>query len=232
LEKLNDLGLELKELKKELLNTTHSNVVQKALSLSAENLVKNDVIDTDLHLVLTDKSTNIQNFEEILLKTEGCLKTKEELLVEFEKIRESVNQKMNEIGLSLETKSLVDTYQLSLMKVFKIDKEWVSKYFGQPKEEVEKLMVRKGFVEKFAVLRLPTILENFFNQGEIEKTDKVDCRVTQTFYDVEDDYYGIRLIFYMTIEDAEDKTIQDESLTYINKITTQATEYIDERFIV
>ena len=232
MEKLNELGLELKELKSELLNDSHSGVIKRALALSAEELAKKDIINVDLHLSLTDEKIDAKTFESELFANPSCLKTKEEMMVEFEKIREQLDEKLEEEGLLLDSESLVDTDQLSFAKTFKLDKPWVSEYFGQPNDEVDKLMVRNGFVEKFAVLRLSKILEDFLGSDRVEKNEKIDCKATRVFYDVEEGYYGISLIFYLGIEEVEDDTFTIEAIDYMKGILGIASEYVTQRLTV
>lgn len=229
MQKLNELGVELQSLKKELLKTDYSDVVKKALLLSAEEMIKNKIIDVDLHLNLTDNELEQDLFTNVLFDHESCLKTKEEMLVDFEEVRTRLQTQLDEeeTPLGIASKSLVDTDQLSFTKTFKLDKQWVSEYFGQPADEVTKLMVRNGFVEKFAVLRLTKILKDFLKSESFEEAE--ECKVTRVFYDVEEGYYGIHLIFYVNIEEAEDEKKGTETIQHIKEINNKAISFIEER---
>lgn len=233
MQKLNGLGVEILALKTEMLKTDYPEIVQKALREAAENLVKNETINVDLHLALTDEKLSIQEFEDILLETPSCLKTKEELLVEYEKIREGLQEQLDkDKSTGITSKSMVDEEKIAFSKTFKLDNQWVSDYFGQPAEEVDKLMVRNGFIEKFAVLRLSKILEGFLKSEEFAEHKDVVCKATRVFYDVENHYYGIHLMFYMDIEVAEDKEKATEGIQYIREINEKAVKYMGERMKV
>lgn len=231
MQKLNTLGVELQSLKEELLKPGYSVVVQKALKLQADELAKNNIIDVDLHLALTNEKIETKEFSGLLYDNPVCLKTKEEMLVEFEQIRETLQAQLDadEISTGITSKSIVDTDQIAFTRTFQLDKQWVSEYFGQPADEVGKLMVRNGFVEKFAVLRLAKILDSFLKSEQFVKDEMVECKATRVFYDLENSYYGIHLMFYLNIEDAEVEDKATAALDYIRQMNKKVTAYMDER---
>jgi hypothetical protein len=234
MQKLNGLGVEILSLKQEILKPDYPEIVKKALRESAENMVKNKAIDVDLHLALTDEKMKQSDFQSLLLDNPTCLKNKEEMLVDFEKVREQLQEQFNsdDTLMDIESNSLVDTDQIAFSKTFKLDQSWVSKYFGQPADEVGKLMVRNGFVEKFAVLRLSKVLENFLKSDQFTEHKTVECKATRVFYDLEQNYYGIRLMFYMDIEDGEDEEKSTQALDYIRQINEKVVAYMDERTVI
>lgn len=231
MQKLNTLGVELLSLKEEMLNPHYPSVVQKALKLQADDLVKNNIIDVDVHLALTDPKMSASDFSTILFETPTCRKTQDEMLAEFEEIRKALQAQLesDETPTDIQSQSIVETDQIAFIKTFKLTKQWVSDYFGQPPEEVGKLMLRNGFVEKFAVLRLARILEGFLQSDLFEKNDLVDCKATRVFYDLENDFYGIHLMFYLNIEDVETDEHRPMIIEYIRRISEKATEYVEER---
>lgn len=233
MEKLNTLGLKLQSLKSELLKPDYPEVVKEALRGHADKLAETD-IGVDLHVSLTDKKITIEEFTDILLETKYCLKTPEEMLVEFEKIRASLHLLLN--GETDEplipSTSLVEEEKIVFTRTFKLDKQWVSEYFGQPPEEVGKLMIRNGFVEKFAVLRLSKIFDDFLKSSDFKKDKTVKCKITQVFYNVEQGFYGINLIFYVQIEDAEDEEKASNILEYIQETNRKAEAMFSVRMMV
>lgn len=234
MQKLNELGIELQSLKNELLKPDYPDLVKKALLLSAENMTKNDIIDVDLHLSLTDDNVDKSDFTKELMAIPSCLKTEAEMFVEFEKIREDLQSALDESEdgeQMLTSQSIVETDQIAFTKTFELNNQWVCNYFGQPTDEVGKLMVRNGFVEKFAVLRLSKILESFLNSEDYVSHDLVDCKATRVFYDVEEGFYGIHLMFYISVDEAENKEHREQILTYIKTIQGNAKEYMDKRMV-
>lgn len=233
MEKLNTLGLKLKSLKEELMKPDYPDVVKEALRSHADKLAET-TINVDLHISLTDEKIGLSEFNEILLETKDCLKSYEEMFVEYERIREKVQLQLDEEEkpTNITSSSLVDEEKLAFTKTFKIDKQWVSDYFGQPADEVGKLMVRNGFIEKFAVLRLSKILEDFLKSEYFYEDKIVECKATRVFYDVEKEYYGIHLMFYMTIENAEDEEKVEKAVEYIRRITEKSEIYVGDRLIV
>lgn len=233
MQKLNGLGVEILSLKTEILKPDYPDIVKKALRETAENMVKKETIDVDLHLALTDDKLSVKEFEELLIENPACLKTKEELLVEFDQIRETLQKQLNgDIPTGITSQSMVDEEQIAFTKTFKLDNHWVSEYFGQPADEVGKLMVRNGFIEKFAVLRLSKILESFLESDNFTEHKDIVCKATRVFYDVENNYYGIHLMFYMNIEVAENDERSTEGLKYIREINKKVVSYMEERMKV
>lgn len=229
MQKLNALGVELQSLKIELLNKDYPDVVKRALRGHADKLAETE-IDVDLHVSLTDNKISSEEFTSILLEHKACLKTPEELLVEYEKIREEIQKTLDEReNIQITSKSLVEEEQIAFAKTFKLDKEWVSEYFGQSADEVGKLMIRNGFIEKFAVLRLSKILEDYLKSDLFKKDKEVDCKATRVFYDLEQGYYGIHLMFYVDIEVAEDKEKVPRMLDYICEIHDKVVPFVEER---
>lgn len=231
MEKLNGFGLELQSLKQELLKPDYPPVVKKSLVTLAHSMVEKKQIDVNLHLLLTDEKTSLEDFTALLHETPSCLKTKEEMFAEYEQIRERLQAALEKMepGTPVKSKSLVETEQLVFTQTFRLDKQWVCDYFGQPPEEVGKLMVRNGFVEKFAVLRLAKILEDFLSSGDFAYREGVDVKATRVFYDVDHGYYGIHLMFYLEIEEAENFEAAQAHLEYIRDIAAKSREYMADR---
>jgi|HigsolmetaAR206D_1030411.scaffolds.fasta_scaffold00003_76 hypothetical protein len=234
MQKLNSFGLELQSLKQELLKPDYPPIVKKSLVNMAHSMVEKNQIDVNLHLLLTDEKTSLEDFTALLHETPACLKTKEEILAEFEQIRESLQALLEEMepGTPVTSNSLIETEQLVFTQTFRLDKQWVSDYFGQPPEEVGKLMVRNGFVEKFAVLRLAKILEDFLTSGDFAPREGVDVKATRVFYDIDHGDYGIHLMFYLDIEEAENSEKAKGHLEYIREVAAKAREYMSDRMMV
>jgi hypothetical protein len=57
----------------------------------------------------------------------------------------------------------------------------------------------------------------------------VDCKATRVFYDMEKSYYGIHLMFYVNIEEAENEEKAKAALDYIRQMNDKVTAYVDER---
>lgn len=228
MQKLNTLGVELQELKNELLKTEYPDVVKKALFGHADKLVESS-ISIDLHVSLTDQKIKAKDFLEVLLENDKCIKTSEEMLVEFEKIRESIQVQIDEDGneIDITSQSIIEDEQIAFTKTFKMDNLWVSEYFGQPQSEVNSLMVRNGFVEKFAVLRLSKILEDFMNGEDFKENKLTEVKATRVFYDVEGAYYGIHLMFYVNIDITEDEKKTQTVLEYVKKTSTDCVNFVD-----
>lgn len=93
-------------------------------------------------------------------------------------------------------------------------------------------MVRNGFVEKFAVLRLSKILDGFVKSGTFESHEYIDCKPTRVFYDVEDGFYGIHMVFYVKVDKTEEEVSSKELLGYMKDTVLSTTKYITKRHFV
>ena len=66
-------------------------------------------------------------------------------------------------------------------RTFLITEDFLKGYFYIPTEEdLEVLMKRKGFIEKFAILRLEKIFNDFL--GKIEETDRIKVAHTNVVF--------------------------------------------------
>ena len=90
--KYNQLGLELIKYKTELLKE-YTDIVVNALYLAIDQLVQTKIIDTDTQTYLKDNDISLKEFSEIIIVDEKYIRSNEELLVEYEALREKINEK-------------------------------------------------------------------------------------------------------------------------------------------
>jgi len=91
-------------------------------------------------------------------------------------------------------------------------------------------MKRRGFVEKFAVLRLTAIFRPFVQRVEYPK-DLMNFDVSLVYFDKEENGYSIDIFFELPIEKVEKQERIEEMLDHIQTITQQAEAYFRERTI-
>lgn len=235
--KLNELGNELIQYKTELMKE-YPEIIKKSLASSVETLCVNKIIDITTHQLIIDNSNSLEDFYDYVMTQEAFLKTREELLLEYEEIRKAINVSLekNELVNYIETINNIDTEMISIVyKGFIIDKDFVKRYFKIGNSKMDKLMQKQGFIEKFAVLRLPRILEEFLNTVDYPK-ELFDCKATNTCLEEcveqENNTYDIRLVFDIPIKILEDKEINNEDiLLNIKDIILNAKEFYDKRMI-
>lgn len=202
LNRINEKGTQLIQYKEELLKD-YPQIVRDSLVLALEQMVENEVVDLDTFNIMVDKSINTDTFREYLLSKPTFSKTEEEIFKEFEIIREELMKKLeaNEME-DMFTESVPEKDVIVISKKFCIGEAFTMKYFGVEEKDLLKLMKRRGFVEKFAVLRLTAIFNNVIKlipmHDNLFKTD-----VSLVYFDKDENGYSIDLFYEVDIKHFE-----------------------------
>lgn len=230
MQKLNKLGVELLDLKNEVLKD-HPAIITKSLMLHAESLVSNAMIDVDTHLALTNEKMLKEDFENYLLEQKKCIKSEEELLSDYELIREQIVEQIKMLGYDkeIESESIVQREELSFIQTFKITKSWTKKYFGVDDKDVETLFRRKSFVEKFSVLRLPAILNQYMETHPVQNASLLEVLISDPFYDAELEIYCVSLFSKVSIDKAEEISEQSLIAEQLKNIFETSEVFVEER---
>lgn len=214
MEKLNKFGSEMLEYKKEL-QKDYPELIIKSLNQTIDHLAENGVIDVDTHFAIKENSIDEQGLRELLLQKQNFLKTKEELFVEYEGIRLKLNEYLeitDENNSEIKSISSVDEEQLCITKEFILTEQFLKDYFDiESENDFNVLMSRKGFIEKFAILRLNKVLKDFIKQQET--SDSFTYMNSNVFFEAERNVYGIYLLFKIPI----DNTVANDKLEEIAK---------------
>lgn len=157
--------MEMLEYKEEL-QKDYSTLIKKSLLFSLEQYVKTEVIDLDTYMFLSDDHHTLEQVKDYLMEKEDFLKTKAELEEEMEIIRKDFHALMTteEDMPNLVSKSFVDATEIVYLQHYYIDEHFIMSYFGVEESELIRLMKRKGFAEKFSVLRLTAIFQPFIEK--------------------------------------------------------------------
>lgn len=231
--KLNRVGNQMLEYKVEL-GKNYPELVINSLLSTVDKLAVDGVIDVDTHYSLKEKDVDFNALRELLLSKTSFLKTHEELFAEYEEIRHKINELLgiddeNEI---IKTVSSVSNEKIAITKEFTITEDFIKEYFYiESDKDYEILMKRKGFVEKFAILRLEKILKDFKVYAEIQSTlyEVVNSNV---FFEAERNVYGIHLLFNIPIKNIEDKENIEAISTEIKKIIDSSSNYFESRMTI
>ncbi|TCJ98236.1 UNVERIFIED_ORG: hypothetical protein BDK47_11822 [Anoxybacillus amylolyticus] len=225
MERLNMLGMELLEYKKELMNEEYNKLVKKSLRLAVEQLATHRVIDVNTYEMIQDQTMSLDEFRAYLLMKKPFVKTEEEIFLEFEQIRQQFAMLLEREDIK--TESIVKKDLILATKSFVIDETFVLEYFRVDETDLFKLMKRKGFVEKFAALRLRAIFEGFLER--FAHSDWIRTDVSLVYFDKEQSNYAIDLFFELPIEEMEQMDRQKEAAAFIEQSLLQATAYYEER---
>lgn len=228
--RINQRGMELLSYKTELLKE-YPDIVRKSLELALEQMVENKVIDLDTYEFVRDASTTLDSLNEYLYTKNQFLKTEEEIFAEFEVIREKLNKRLADHGLdSLSTESVIDKDVILVTKKFCINEQFTLEYFGVEEKDLLKLMKRRGFVEKFAVLRLTAIFKPFMKEVTYPE-DLFNCDVSLVYFDKEENGYSIDIFFELPIEEVEKEERIEDMCKEIQVISEKADAFYKEKTI-
>lgn len=237
MKRLKHIAYELIDLKKELNNDDYAPVIKRALELSVDQMLEKGFIDLDTQLYVKDKMCSMEDFITHLEQTDIYKKTTEELELEYKKFIELLNNEIIELGLDPEEfycKADISEEKIKICKVFSLKEEFLKAffYFNPDYDDVqlEKLMKRKGFIEKFAILRLPRIFFNFIDL--CKKNDSFVLEKTYPYYSFRKNCYSIDLVFNIDISKIELDENRVEVLKEIIPIIHEANIYFEERMSI
>jgi len=227
MQKLNIFGQELMNYKKELSNKEYPKIVHDSLVLAVDKLLADKFIEDIVHTSLKD-NTSLNDFEKILLETKNCRKSQAELEKEYEELK---NQFISNIyaDITLIPNDISFEFQLDeekflIKKDFLITDEFLKNYFYIPtEEEFEALIKRKGFIEKFAILRLEKVFNDFLEKNQDIKEYNISH--TNVFYNSETNNYGIQLDIEIEIEDMENEEKRVEIAKSVATVLAKADEH-------
>jgi hypothetical protein len=228
--RINQKGMELIQYKIEL-SKDYPEIVKNSLILALEQMLENEVIDLDTYMNIKDETFSLESFEKYLLTKPSFLKTEEEIFQEFEALRKILDDKLDELEVEgLKTESIIDKDVILVTRKFCIDEDFTLRYFGVEEKDLLKLMKRRGFVEKFAVLRLTAIFRQFMEKVTYPK-ELFDIDVSLVYFDKDENGYSIDFTFEVNIEDIENQEKLDKICEAIKAIKQEVEEFYQKRTI-
>ena len=246
--KFNKVGLEVLEYKKELSKPNYPELVRKALLSAIDQLQSNEVIDVDVHYSLKDNDVTLDGFKELLLSKSNLVKTSEELFNEYELTREVLDAKLHGLELfkiekdlaPVTTESKVEEEQIHIISSFKIDSAFAADYFGKSDPaELDILMKRKGFIERFVVLRYNKMMNDFLSDhdaydaetGTVEMAEGIYIAASPVFYAPESNSYCAEFMVYVDVQMVEEDSQHDAILEIAENEIRKINDYIRIRTI-
>lgn len=209
--KFNQLGMKVLDFKNELMKNCYPKLIMDSLLESVDKLAKDGIIDVDVHYSLKEKTESLDGLKLLLLAKPNYLKTNEELFNDYEKIRTKLDFDLNISEKDyVISESDVENEKIVIRKSFVISEDFIKNYFYiESEKDFETLMKRKGFVEKFAILRLEKIFNDLLNRFSTDK-DLFSLNHSNVFFDNDNNVYGIQLLFMIPIEVAESELSKDD----------------------
>lgn len=237
MKKLKPIAYELINLKTEILNENYSQTIKQALEVSVDQMLEKGFINLDTQLYIKDKNYPLDKFTAYLEETDIFKKTIEELELEYEEFIGILKEELIELGLKEEEfycKVDMNNEKIKICKVFCLKEELLKNFFYFKGDSVddylEKLMKRKGFIEKFAIFRLPRIFFNFIDS--CEEIDSFTLEKTYPYFDSNNHCYSIDLVFDVSIDEIESNEKRINVLNEILPIMYSADAYFEEKMSI
>lgn len=203
--KLNALGLELLDLKTAIA-TDYPEVVQRSLSHTANEMLKNELIDQETHYLLTEPVFAWEDFKTFCLGKSAYCKSEEELLSLYEEKRTRLEEALQRCieQQQISVVNYLKDEQIMVVKAYRFGAKEVQAYFGIEKiEDCEALMGRKRFIERFIALRYPKIIKEFIQKNS-RPGGFFQLGHSSVYFDEETEEYVIELLFKIKIETFEE----------------------------
>ena len=181
MEILNKNGMILMDYRREF-KRHYADSVDDALKEAILTLYREGQIPEKLFRIILDDSIDDSVVYTYLLSRREFTKSSMELNSEFNEVREKVNDYLIKINFvkNVCTKNSVNTNRIYIIKQYDIPKELLLSYFGLTPAEIIPLMKRKGFMDKFCVLRLSQAFKEIYS--ELKVPEHIDHGYSLIYY--------------------------------------------------
>lgn len=168
MELLNKNGLTLMDYRRRY-KRHYGATIDEALKNAIYVLYKDGQIPEKLFRILLDENIEDGDVYAYLVSKREYTKSSTELNSEFDKVRERVNNYLIKIGFTKNvcTENSIGTNRIYVIKQYDISKELLQKFFGLTPTEIIPLMKRKGFMDKFCVLRLSQAFKEIYSSLKV-----------------------------------------------------------------
>ena len=232
--KLKPVAQEIIDIKKELLNKNHSNVIKKSLEIAVDRMLVEGYIDLDIQLYLKDDNCSLKEFRNIIESNSKYIKSKEELMSEYEDITKKIDVLLKNKGLDNYYINVnLKSEKINVCKVLTLDEEYLKSYFyiqDNSEEHFESLMEKKGFMHQFAALRLPRVLSNFINSNPSGTGYKIGK--SHSYFKADVKRYAIDLVFSINVKTVEIINEDSEILSEIYNKSIDIERYFEEKMSI
>lgn len=169
MKKLNSIGEKLLDYKNEY-DKSSSQVIKDALLTSLDVMVQQKLITPEIKSIVISGKNNSE-LVKVLELDARFKKSPRELYREYEKIREAFDECLKSVNIQgfFETETSIEFNRISVLRQYSVDKTFILDYFGIQEIDLIQLMKKRGFAEKFAVLRMNLIFDEILEEIKIEE---------------------------------------------------------------
>lgn len=224
MERLNGAGLKILEYKQEY-DKNSSEIVREALLTSLELLVQQNIITADAFTSIKNGDSEEQ-LKKVLLKNPIYKKSPKEMYKEYKKIDEKFLDSLRQAGINgfFETEISVEDERISVLRQYSVNKDFIMLYFGIKEIDLIQLMKKRGFAEKFSVLRLNKVFEEILN--EAREDDNITQGKSLVYYNPDIMGFSIDYFYHVNINYIE---IPD-NIPIISKKISDIDKIVDRKF--
>lgn len=237
MKKLKPIAYELINIKEEMLNDSYSKTIKNALELSVDQMLEKGFIDLNMQLYLKDSNCSLENLVSYINEDDSFKKSLDELELEYNELIKMIEPEIESLGVNRDDfycKFDIENNKIKICKVFGLKGEFLKKFFyfkGEDDDDyLEKLMKRKGFIERFAVLRLPRIFFNFIDN--YSENEEIIMEKTYPYFDSNNHCYAIDLIFDIDVDLIENSDDRTNLINQVVTIINEANEYFEEKMSI
>ena len=237
IKKLNIHGLQLLEYKKELLKN-YTQLVKESLLLSLQKMAEKELITQPTYEIITNDNISLVDTKDYLLGLEDYIKSKEEALREYNLYKAKLYKTLIERQIIL-NKSLYklevdeDNDTIDLIKTFSIDTHFTKLYFNiNSEKELNQAMKPKGFIEKFAALRLNSLATGFVEEYEEFDSNKFTIVPDKTYREEDGLGYSIEIIIKINPFFLEKEGRFEQTIISLESLIKLIDDYFSKRTII
>jgi hypothetical protein len=225
MEILNKNGMILMDYRREF-KRHYADSVDEALKDAILTLYKEGQIPEKLFRIILDDNVDDSVVYTYLLSRREFTKSSMELNSAFNEVREKVNDYLIKIDFvkNVCTKNSVQTNRIYIIKQYDIPKDLLLSYFGLTPSEIIPLMKRKGFMDKFCVLRLSQAFKEIYN--ELDVPEHIDHGYSLIYYNKLIQGFSIDYKYMVNINYISDEVHLKELMDKIKALD----EIVDKKF--
>ena len=196
----------------------YADSVDEALKNSVYLLYKEGKINEKLFRMLLNEDIDDLEVYSYILTQKQFTKSASELNYEFDKVRQKVNDYLISIGLTknISTKNSLNTNKIVIIKQFDVSKEVLLSFFGLSQTEIIPLMKRRGFMDKFCVLRLNQIFKEIYS--ELKVPEHIDHGYSLVYYNKDIQGFSIDYKYSLNVNYISDEIKMKELLLKIKDL--------------
>lgn len=209
MDRINKIGKALLNYKGEYSNH-YSPIVDEALIISLENKLDKKMLSQETFDLIINDSVTYEELRKFILNKKEYLKTYKELFEEFEKVRELVNKTLHKLNFIdfIETESNVENNQITILKQYTLNEEYIKVFFGLEDKDMPQIMKKKGFAEKFAVLRLTKILKEILSEMRTDSEYSQGC--SKVYYNSDCNGFSIDYKYRINVDSINEENVEDK----------------------